>query len=127
MARVGAADSVDGVEEVESDFEVDPSWISGAGADSETSPLFPGSARGPSPKLRAAPRDQYRHGPSTVQAWPQNRTGMVPVQFRHGPRIVDIAPVLYRHRLRTEDMALVTVQAWSQYRRHGPRTIDMAL
>ena len=65
---MGAADSVDGVEEVESDFEVDPSWISGAGADSETSPLFPGSARGPSPKLRAAPRDQYRHGPSTVQA-----------------------------------------------------------
>ena len=87
MARVGAADSVDGVEEVESDFEVDPSWISGAGADSETSPLFPGSARGPSPKLRATPRDQYRHGPSTVQTRhqyirhsSQYSTGMASVQ-----------------------------------------------
>ena len=55
---------VDGVEVVsrmpedpDSDFEVEPSWISEHGA-SETSPLFPPS-RDPSPKLRA-PKDSYR-------------------------------------------------------------------
>ena len=57
-------EEVDGVEVVsrmpedpDSDFEVEPSWISEHGA-SETSPLFPPS-RDPSPKLRA-PKDSYR-------------------------------------------------------------------
>jgi hypothetical protein len=64
---MATADRADGVQAVsslqdqdgDSDFEVEePGWLSEQGA-SETSPLFPGGSRGPSPKLRA-PKDHYR-------------------------------------------------------------------